>query len=358
MSVSVWGQARQYNADAPRHHLADELPLPAPYLVHVDPTNRCNFRCRFCPTGQPELLKKVGRPSGLMDFDLFEKIMGDLRQFPERVKVLHLYKDGEPLLHPDFGRMALLARRLEVADRINLTTNAALLNPARAAEILDAGIDLVRVSVEHVTDAGYRRQTGTFGDYDRIVQNVAGLFKERERRDAKTRIWVKIIRLGLTESEIEKFGRDFAGICDECLVMTPMGWSRTDLYDFTLGSNPTTGDNGETPLHPGRVVCPYPFYSLAVNFDGSVSVCCADWSHGTVVGDARTASLADIWNGPAMQSLRLLHLRGNRSENSACAHCHTMQGLPDDSDLDADRERLLPLFADGTAPSSGPRGNQ
>jgi MoaA/NifB/PqqE/SkfB family radical SAM enzyme len=358
VSVSVWGQARQYNADAPRHRLADELPLAAPYLVHVDPTNRCNFRCRFCPTGQPELLKQVGRPGGLMDFALFEKIMGDLLRFPEKVKVLHLYKDGEPLLHPDFGRMARLAGALAVADRINLTTNAALLTAERAAEILDAGIDLVRVSVEHVTDEGYLRQTGTFGDYGRIVRNVAGLFAERERRGVKTRIWVKIIRLGLTESEIEKFGRDFGGISDECLVMTPMGWSRTDLYDFTLGSNPTTGDNGETPLRRDRVVCPYPFYSLAVNFDGSVSVCCADWSHGTVVGDARTAALADIWNGPAMQALRRLHLRGERAGNRACAHCQTMQGLPDDSDLDAERARLLPLFADGLAAAPGTRSTR
>jgi MoaA/NifB/PqqE/SkfB family radical SAM enzyme len=352
VSVSLWGQSRQYNADAPRHHLADELPLAAPYLVHVDPTNLCNFRCRFCPTGQPELLKQVGRPSGRMEFGLFEKIVGDLLQFPERPKVLHLYKDGEPLLHPDFGRMALLARRRGAADRINLTTNAALLTAERAAEILDAGIDLVRVSVEHVTDAGYRQQTRTFGHYDRIVGNVAALFAERERRGAKTRIWVKIIRLGLTDAEVEKFGRDFAGICDECLVMTPMGWSRTDLYDFTMGSHPTTGDNGETPLRPDRVVCPYPFYSLAVNFDGSVSVCCADWSHATVVGDARTTALADIWHGPALQALRRLHLQGRRAENRACAHCHTMQGLPADSDLDAERERLLARFGGG-GPGAG-----
>jgi len=357
MSVSVWGQSRQYNADAPRHLLAQELPLPAPYLVHVDPTNQCNFRCRFCPTGQPDLLKKVGRPSGRMDLGLFEKILGDLLKFPERIKVLHLYKDGEPLLHPDFGRMARLARTRNVADRINLTTNAALLTMQRADEILDAQVDLVRVSVEHVTDDGYRQQTGTFGHYDRIVENVARLFAERERRGARTRIWVKIIRLGLTEAELEKFGRDFAGICDECLVMTPMGWSRTDLYDFTLGSNPTTGDNGETPLRPDRIVCPYPFYSLAVNYDGSVSVCCADWSHATVIGDVRTTALTDIWNGPALQELRRLHLQGNRSCNGACAHCHTMQGLPDDSDLDAERQRLLPLFSDNTlVTSESPRG--
>ena len=344
MSVSMWGESRQYNDDAQRHHLAHELPLPAPYLVHLDPTNLCNFRCPFCPTGHPELLKAVDRPAGRMDFDLFDKIMNDLLMFPVKPKVLHLYKDGEPLMHPDFGRMAMLARIRNVSDRINLTTNAALLTAKRAKEIIAAGIDIVRVSVEHVHDAGYRERTITFAKYDTIIRNVAGLFEERERIGARTRIWVKILRLGLTDEDIEKFGRDFNRICDDCLVMTPMGWSRTDVYDFTLGSNPTTGDNGETPLRQDRVVCPYPFYSLAINFDGSVSVCCADWSHGTVVGNVNTSSLINIWNGSAINELRRIHLANRRAENSACANCQTMLGLPEDSDLDDDRDRLLSLF--------------
>jgi MoaA/NifB/PqqE/SkfB family radical SAM enzyme len=344
MSVRVWGENRQYNADTARHHLADELPLRAPYLIHVDPANICNFRCRFCPTGQPELLKQVGRPKGMMGLDLFAKIVGDIQAFPVKPKVLHLYKDGEPLVHPKLGAMASLAKAKGVADRVNITTNGALLTPERGRELLDAGIDLVRVSVEHVHEDGYRELTGTVGSYDKIVSNVVAFFAERERRRLRTRIWVKILNLNLSAAEIEKFEKDFAGKCDEYLIMTPMGWSRTDLYDFTLGTNPVTGDNGETPLKADRMVCPYPFYSLAVNFDGSVSVCCADWSHGTVVGDAKIQSLLDIWNGSEMRALRRLHLCGDRVSNHACGHCQTMQGLPVDSDLDNDRERLLDLF--------------
>jgi hypothetical protein len=59
--------------------------------------------------------------------------------------------------------------------------------------------------------------------------------------------------------------------------------------------------------------------------------------------------LVDIWNGSAMRKLRALHLDHRRSENSACANCQTMQGLPEDSDLDADRQRLLKLFSEETA---------
>lgn len=38
-----------------------------------------------------------GRNHGLMDFDLYRKIIDDACGFPDKVKVIRLYKDGEPL---------------------------------------------------------------------------------------------------------------------------------------------------------------------------------------------------------------------------------------------------------------------
>ena len=344
MSVNTWGEDRQYNATESRHNLADVVPLAAPFLVHIDPTNLCNFKCKFCPTGVPELLEKVARPAGRMELSLFEKVISDLGAFPVKPKVLHLYKDGEPLLHPEFGYMAKKASSSQVAEKVNLTTNAAALTQGKIRDILDAEIDLVRVSIEHVTDAGYKEVTQTFGRYQKIIDNVAELYMERNRRGGRTKIWVKILNINLSDDEIDKFGRDFGEYCDECLVMTPMGWSRTELYDFTLGTEPTTGDNGETPLQRNRVVCPYPFYSMAVNFDGTVSVCCADWSHGTVVGNVRQNSLLEIWKGEPLNQLRRKHLSGQRSNISACENCQTIQGLPMDSDLDSMREQILGRF--------------
>ena len=36
-----------------------------------------NFKCVFCPTGDSELLKSVNRPKGMMDLDLFKKVVDD-----------------------------------------------------------------------------------------------------------------------------------------------------------------------------------------------------------------------------------------------------------------------------------------
>ena len=109
------------------HILADCLPLTTPFTVGIDPCNLCNFRCRFCPTGHPQLLRKVKRPRGAMKFDLFCKIIDDLHAFPDKIKRLYLYHEGEPLLNPHLPDMVGYAKQSDIAESIQITTNGALL---------------------------------------------------------------------------------------------------------------------------------------------------------------------------------------------------------------------------------------
>ena len=94
-----------------RTKLETVIPLEVPYIINVDPSDRCNFRCKFCPTADLGLMKKTpGRNYGNMSFDLFKKIVDDICGFGKPVKVLRLYKDGEPLLNPHFVDMIHYAK--------------------------------------------------------------------------------------------------------------------------------------------------------------------------------------------------------------------------------------------------------
>ncbi len=59
---------------AKRQALEDIVPLPMPFLLFLEPTNQCNFKCKFCPTGNPDLLKEVGRKATSMSMELLKKI--------------------------------------------------------------------------------------------------------------------------------------------------------------------------------------------------------------------------------------------------------------------------------------------
>lgn len=343
-TVENWGANRKWNDNVQRAVLADVIPLDTPYVAYIDPASACNFRCKFCPTGHPGLLRKIGRPVGIMDFDLFKKIIEDFTHFDNKLRVLFMHKDGEPLMNPRIGEMLALAKRSEISPVVWLTTNGSLMTHERSIEIIESGIDYVRLSVEHVTAEGYREMTGTFDDYDGLRRNVEFLYNEKIRRGSNLKIWAKMIDFTFTKEELKKFGEDFGSIADEVLLTGTGVWTNETGIDFNLGANPEGGYDGETPMKKDRIVCPYTFYNIAVNFDGSTSGCMLDWSHSLVAGNAREQDITDIWNSPEMNHIRLLHLEGRRSEFLSCKGCQCVQFMPADNELDDHRERLIPLF--------------
>ena len=317
------------------------MPLSTPFEIMVDVSNLCNFRCLFCPTGDQELLKSVGRPKGNMDLKLFCKIIDDITEFNKKVRTLHLYKDGEPLLNNDLGKMIAYAKSKDIANSVRTTSNGSLINESKAIEIIEAGLDYIRISIVHINDVGYKRITQIYSDYESIKKNVEFLFYEKTKRKSPLKIHTKILDVGLSSNEKKKFVEDFGYISDFLGIDTLMGWSLSERKDFTLGILVNTGTDGETSLHRNRKVCPMPFYMLAINFNGLVSICCVDWSWGTVIGDVKKESLYDIWNGERLREFRILHLKGERAKIKVCANCQYLQGFDGLSGIDNYSEDLL-----------------
>jgi radical SAM protein with 4Fe4S-binding SPASM domain len=90
--------------------------------------------------------------------------------------------------------------------------------------------------------------------------------------------------------------------------------------------------------------CPYIFYSISVNSDGSASLCFLDWAHKLPIGDVRKQSLKEIWEGDTLFQHQIDHLHGKRKANPVCGQCGQLSHcLPDNIDpyVDTLTERLL-----------------
>ena len=125
-------------AENARQNLGNVIPLATPYVLLVDPSNICNIRCRWCPSGHDALIKNSKRPQKIMEFELFKSIIDNLNQFGTAIKVLRLYKEGEPLLNPKFPEMVSYAKHSGYVNRIDTTTNGVLLNPELNQKIMPA----------------------------------------------------------------------------------------------------------------------------------------------------------------------------------------------------------------------------
>ena len=81
-------------------------------------------------------------------------------EFKSPIKVLRLYKDGEPLLNPNFAKMVKYAKDKKCSERIDTTTNASLLTPEKNIEIIKAGLTRINISIEGVNSQQYLNFSG------------------------------------------------------------------------------------------------------------------------------------------------------------------------------------------------------
>lgn len=316
-----------------RTKLETVIPLDTPFVVFVDPSDACNFKCRFCPTSDRDLMKSVGRPWKQMSFDLFKKIADDMTCFPGRVEVLRLYKDGEPLLNKRLADMVKYAKDIGASHRIDTTTNAALLTRDRGKEIAEAGLDRINISIYGVSNAHYAEFSGVKFEFERVLANVKEFYEVR----GDCEMLVKIQGDTLSSREKEIFLQEFGDFSDKIYIEHIMScWPEFDLRGVDVNND--RGIYGQEIKEISA--CPYPFYSFAINSDGLSSVCFLDWGRKMIVGDVREQSVQEIWNGKDLKAFRRMFLEGQRKKHPQCGNCGQMtHGFPDN--IDPFRQAIL-----------------
>lgn len=301
--------------------LQDVIPLEVPFHIFIDPSAACNFHCKFCFN-----YNKKRTFHKIMKFELFEKIIMDLKEFSDKIKVLRLYKEGEPLLNRRLADMIKCAKMAEVSEEIDFTTNGSLLSSQKNIELINAGLDAIVISIEGLSKEKYFETSGVCIDFKELVKNIEHFYTHK----GNCRVHIKTTDACVSIDEQEHFFKVFGDICDEISIdrVTPI-WPNVDLSNV-INSN-DRGIYNQT-IQPVKV-CPYIFYSLTINSDGSVSSCFLDWEHTNIVGDVKKESFLDIWNGEKIYYLRKLHLEGKTAQNSVCNNCgQLIYGMADNID--------------------------
>ncbi len=321
-----------------RTALQEVIPLETPFVLFVDPSSGCNLQCAFCPTGDRALIKDTGRYQGAMSFDVYRKIIDGLADFPEKIKVLRLYKDGEPLMNKRLADMVGYAKQSGHVPYIDTTTNGVLLDPDRIGPVVEAGLDRVNISVNGMTREQYKNFTKYDFDFARFVDNVKWLYAHK----GECEIVIKIPGELITEAQRQEFFDTFGDYCDRIFIenFAPC-WPQFDV-ETRLGVTFTAGIY-QQPI--GRTdTCPYIFYAMSINADGLASACFLDWGRKLKVGDVREHSLREIWNSDEFNALRMLHLKGERKRHPVCSQCGQLSHcLPDN--IDAYAADLVPKLA-------------
>ncbi|MEK7658924.1 MAG: radical SAM/SPASM domain-containing protein [Patescibacteria group bacterium] len=306
--------------------LQDNIPLTTPLVVYIEPSGFCNLKCIFCPqsTGGKALKKS------LMSLKLFKKLIDDLAEFPNKVKLLRVCGNGEPLTNKDIVKMLQYAKEKNLAERIEFISNGILLTDD-LAKTLPRFADRIIISIEGLSSDDYQQTSGLKINFQNLLDKVGLLYKNRGKCTLHIKIHSKAIS---SEKEKTKFLNMFSNRCNEIYIekLVPM-WPQLDLdynpNEFRYGGELTK-----------RRVCVQMFKGFQVQADGEVVPCCVDWKRVNVIGDINKNSLFEIWNGKKLRNLQIEHLRGNKNKTEPCKDC-TMNDYCDIDNIDESSEKLI-----------------
>src|SRR5216684_7315370 len=156
---------REAEADPRRYfdHVAVErgpIAEAEPVCLYLETTNRCNLLCTTCPRTFETL-----EPSADMSWELFTRIVD---QFPRIARVV-LHGVGEPMMVPALPRMIRYLK--DRGTYVLFNTNGTLLSEKKGRQLIDSGLDELRVSLDAAEPRQFELVRGR-DMFARIVHNV------------------------------------------------------------------------------------------------------------------------------------------------------------------------------------------
>src|SRR4029077_12672232 len=144
-------------------HIAAERGAVAevePVCLYLETTNRCNLLCTTCPRTFEAL-----EPPGDMSWALFTAIVD---QFPKIARVV-LHGVGEPMMVRALPRMIRYLK--DRGTYVLFNTNGTLLSEKKGRELIESGLDELRVSLDAAEPVAFKEVRGR-DMFARIVRNV------------------------------------------------------------------------------------------------------------------------------------------------------------------------------------------
>jgi radical SAM protein with 4Fe4S-binding SPASM domain len=264
-----------------------------PRMLSVEATSRCNLNCPFCLVGMQNQLPStehdlLPRGLGTMTMELYRKIADDAVAFG--IQKMQLHFQGEPLLHKNIAEMVALAKQRGLTTQ--MFTNGLPLTDALADRLLDAGLDILRFSVDGVSEEVYQKNR-VGGQFWRARRNMAMMTTKARERRSPIRLEWQMIAMRNNEHEIEQARAMAAeigiGFFVKSFAVTDPGAVPEDVqYRRRLHLKPCTDI----------------YRAIFVYYNGDVVPCCYDIAGKAIVGNLGRESLTAVWQSPAYVDLR------------------------------------------------------
>lgn len=292
----------------------------------------CNYNCVFC---NRDVKKEIVH---LKEIFRFEELI-------QHARMVDITGYGEITIHPDFPELLKKFSSLKVP--IRFVTNGSRLNEKLSDLILQSEIEEIVFSINSLSSEIYKKMHGNTANLEATLNNLEYLLlrkpkfpvllsfvmtawnfkeipdiinyaKKHERQIAS------ITLMGLTPTlkqmypqdiiiEDTKENRDYLG-----RMRALVNKNHVNVNIFHL-ENQQTGNSSIAPDRLKRMIqsCDWVYKKFFIEPDGAAKPCCW-WGTNLELGNIKTSSFNEIWNGKNYNDLRQAILKGSTKYCSNC----------------------------------------
>jgi len=297
----------------------EEYVLGYPYWLIIDPTNFCNLKCPFCPTGKGKNL----REKSIFPLENFKRIIDELGTYLIHIDFCNW---GEPFLNKDIYKMIEIAKQYNIDTKIDSNLNS--LDEKDIENIILSGLDKIIVSIDGVTKETYSKYR-VGGDFNKVMDNLYLLInKKLELNRTNPYICWQFLVFKHNEHEIEKvrkigkeIGVDHVGITkafigDKGWIPKNQKYSHYKIDDVTTYTPDCFENQQDT-------ACNWPWEAMVINPNGSISPCCSVEYEDDDFGNIFHEPFKNIWNNEKYRTSRS-YIKDNKvidASDNICIGC-------------------------------------
>ena len=269
------------------------LKLPSqPRYIQIETILGCDAECPFCPQ------KTIDRTPVVMSEATWKKIIDDTRGLGITYRP---FLQNEALIDK---RLAAIVKYIkeDPTARAEINTNGSLLDAKRGAALIEAGIDLVRFSIDAFSSETFAAcRVGL--DYRNVVDNVNRFVEAAAETRGKVVTEVRMIDLASSRHEQRDFIDYWSARADRALIVPLYRWPWDEGVEMV------------------RKPCLKMREEMFFYTDGRAVLCCWDIAARAVIGDVTKESVLEIWNGAVRREYAAFLSRGEREKILLCSRC-------------------------------------
>ncbi len=314
-------KAGMYHSEQELFDALEAIRSPEPVVYNIETTNRCNMRCQMCPR-----TTMMTRPIEDIDFDTFANVVRQIRPHDQALwqewksycekkygiseddepsenhfflyiisKVIQLHGYGDPLLDKHMDEYVRMLT--ENGFPTYFSCNPANIDMERTYKMMDAGLSYIKYSIESVDDEQYQQIRGKAANFSTSYQDILKVLDYKHEHGLDTTIVITMLNLNRKnqKEEFDRLREAFDGLdVYTYLKSEDCQWYRKDFH-------------GTESIHWSEY-CKHPWMTMTVKSNGEATMCMEDFNNEIILGDTRTQSLKEIWDGEAYADFRRAHI--------------------------------------------------